>query len=65
MDWREWLEENYAIDKEIWLVQYKKHTGKACISYEDIVEEALCFGWIDGIIKRIDDEKYTRRLTVC
>ncbi|MFC2027470.1 YdeI family protein [Chloroflexota bacterium] len=60
-DWRLWLEENHAAQKEIWLVFYKKHTGKPSLSYDDAVEEALCFGWIDGIMKRIDDEKHAIR----
>ena len=62
-DWREWLEKNYETEKEIWLVYYKKHTGKPSVPYTDSVEEALCFGWIDSIIKRIDDEKYVRKFT--
>jgi len=56
-DWRAWLEENHATEKEIWLLHYKKHAGKPGIPYEDAVEEALCFGWIDGIMRRIDEEK--------
>lgn len=59
--WRAWLENNYATKKEIWLIYYKKHAGKTSIPYEDSVEEALCFGWIDGVIKRIDDEKCARK----
>ena len=42
---------------------YKKHTGKPCVSYEDAVEEALCFGWIDGLVKSVDDEKYAVRFS--
>ena len=60
-DWRAWLEKNYATKKEVWLIYYKKCTGKPSIPYEDSVEEALCFGWIDGIIKRIDDERCARK----
>jgi uncharacterized protein YdeI (YjbR/CyaY-like superfamily) len=60
-DWRAWLEKNYATEKEVWLIYYKKHTGKPSIQYEDSVEEALCFGWIDGIIKRFDDERCGRK----
>jgi uncharacterized protein YdeI (YjbR/CyaY-like superfamily) len=59
--WRAWLENNYATKKEVWLIYYKKHSGKPSIPYEDSVEEALCFGWIDGIIKRIDDEICARK----
>ena len=63
-DWRDWLKKNHAIEKEIWLVYYKKHTEKPTISYRDSVEEAICFGWIDGIKKRIDDERYVHRFTL-
>ena len=49
--------------QEAWLIYYKKHTGKPIIPYDDAVEEAICFGWIDSIIKRIDDEKYARKFT--
>ncbi|MFP3944469.1 MAG: YdeI/OmpD-associated family protein [Alphaproteobacteria bacterium] len=62
-DWRDWLEENYGRCDEIWLVFYKKHTGKAAISYEEAVEEALCFGWIDSVKRRLDDERYAFRFT--
>jgi len=62
-DWREWLRKNYETKKEVWLVYYKKHTGKPSIPYDDSVEEALCFGWIDNIIKKIDDEKFVRKFT--
>ena len=61
--WRTWLEMNHDSEKEIWLIYYKKHTGKPVISYDDSVEEALCFGWIDSTVKRLDDEKYARRYT--
>lgn len=60
-DWREWLSKNHDKKKEIWLIYYKKHTGKPTIPYDDAVEEALCFGWIDSTVKRMDDEKYTQR----
>ncbi|HYP28667.1 MAG TPA: YdeI/OmpD-associated family protein [Blastocatellia bacterium] len=62
-DWRDWLENNHAIESEVWLVYYKKHSGRARIPYDDAVEEALCFGWIDSIVKRIDDRKYVQRFT--
>ena len=62
-DWRLWLSENHHTKKKIWLVYYKKHTGKARVSYNDAVEEALCFGWIDSIVKTIDDEKYMQKFT--
>ncbi len=52
-DWREWLEKNHANKNEVWLIYYKTHTGKPSISYDDAVEEALCFGWVDSIIKKL------------
>lgn len=60
-DWRVWLTENYATAESLWLVFHKKHTGKGGLTYDEAVEEALCFGWIDGILKRIDDEKHMNR----
>ncbi len=62
-DWRMWLAENHATAQEIWLIFYKKHTREPGLSYEEAVEEALCFGWIDGILKRIDDRKHTIRFS--
>lgn len=61
--WRDWLGRHYAKESVIWLVFYKKETSKPTIAYEAAVEEALCFGWIDSIIKKIDDEKYARKFT--
>ena len=61
--WRAWLEENHATATEAWLILYKKHTGKPSLSLEEAVEEALCFGWIDGLLQRLDDEKYTLRFS--
>ncbi len=62
-EWRAWLKKNHHAETEVWLVFYKTHTGQPSIPYEDAVEEALCFGWIDSIIQRIDDEKYGRKFT--
>ena len=62
-EWRMWLETHHETESEIWLIFYKKHTGTPSIPYDDAVEEALCFGWIDSIIKRIDDEKFVRKFT--
>ncbi len=62
-DWRAWLQKHQARETEIWLVYYKKHTGRIRIPYEDAVEEALCFGWIDSIVKRIDDERFAQKFT--
>lgn len=61
--WRAWLAENYDTVSVTWVVFYKSHTGIATMSYDDAVEEALCFGWIDSIIKRLDDDRYARKFT--
>lgn len=63
-EWRAWLERHYKSEKEIWLVFYKKHTGQPRISYNEAVEEALCFGWIDSTARRIDEERYAQRFSV-
>jgi uncharacterized protein YdeI (YjbR/CyaY-like superfamily) len=62
-EWRAWLETHHDTVQEIWLVYYKKHTGKPTIPYDDAVEEALCYGWIDSLVRRIDDERYTQKYT--
>lgn len=61
--WREWLEKYHSTEKNIWLVHYKKHTGKPILPYEDAVEEAICFGWIDSLVRRIDDDTYAQKYT--
>ncbi|MDP3954494.1 MAG: YdeI/OmpD-associated family protein [bacterium] len=61
--WRKWLEKNHKKAKEIWLIYFKKASGKTRIPYDDAVEEALCFGWIDSTVKKIDDEKIAQRFT--
>jgi uncharacterized protein YdeI (YjbR/CyaY-like superfamily) len=62
-EWRAWLRDNHADADEVWLVYYKAHTGKPSVSYRESVEEALCFGWIDGIRKSIDDGRYCHRFS--
>lgn len=62
-EWRAWLDDNYATETELWLVFYKKPSLNPNIPYDDAVEEALCFGWIDSIIQKIDEEKYARKFT--
>src|SRR5918999_6552667 len=62
-DWRAWLNENYETEKEVWLIYYKKHTNQPRIPYDDAVEEALCFGWIDSIVQKIDEERYAQKFT--
>jgi uncharacterized protein YdeI (YjbR/CyaY-like superfamily) len=63
VQWREWLARNHDSSREIWLVFQKRHTGKPCIDYEAAVEEALCFGWIDSLVRRLDDARYARKFT--
>lgn len=61
--WRAWLSKHHKVEKEIWLVYYKSATGKPRIPHNDAVEEALCFGWIDSIAKRLDDERFVQRFS--
>ena len=60
---RAWLEKNHASAPEIWLIYYKKGSGRPRIPYNDAVEEALCFGWIDSIVKPIDEKRYVQRFS--
>jgi uncharacterized protein YdeI (YjbR/CyaY-like superfamily) len=62
-DWRNWLKKNYKNQKDIWLIYPKKATGKPRIEYNDAVEEALCFGWIDSINKKLDDDHTVQRFS--
>ena len=61
--WRSWLAKHHASESEVWLVFFKHHTGRASIAYMDALDEALCFGWIDSLIKRLDDDRYARKFT--
>ncbi len=61
--WRQWLSRHHGRAKEIWLVYYKKSSGKPRIPYNDAVDEALCFGWIDSIVKKVDDEAFAQRFS--
>src|SRR5262249_58044492 len=61
--WRAWLEKNHKTQTEVWLIYYKKASKRPRIPYDDAVEEALCFGWVDSLVKRIDDEKYAQKFT--
>jgi uncharacterized protein YdeI (YjbR/CyaY-like superfamily) len=63
LEWRRWLAKHHADTKEIWLVYYKKGSGKAGISYEDSVLEGVAYGWIEGQNKSIDDQSYAARFT--
>ena len=61
--WHAWLEKHHASLAEIWLVFHKQHTSKESIGYEDAVEEALCFGWIDSLVRRLDADRFARKFT--
>lgn len=61
--WRNWLIKNHLKEPGVWLIYYKKNSGKTRVPYVDSVEEALCFGWIDSIMKPIDEEKYMQKFT--
>lgn len=61
--WRQWLEKNHASSPGIWLIYYKKSSGKARVTYNDAVEEALCFGWIDSLPRKLDDKKAMLKFT--
>lgn len=61
--WRAWLRKHHKSKKEIWLIYYKKGSGKPRVEYGDAVEEALCFGWIDSTLKSIDAKCYAQRYT--
>ena len=62
-DFRRWLKKHHADRDEIWLVRFKKASGKPTLDYVDAVEEAICFGWIDNIEKSMDAERYALRFS--
>ena len=61
--WRDWLVKHHASESEVWLVFHKQHTGVVSIDYKDALDEALCFGWVDSLVKRLDDRRYARKFT--
>jgi uncharacterized protein YdeI (YjbR/CyaY-like superfamily) len=61
--WRQWLAKHHASSPGVWLVRHKQHTGVESMPYEDLVREALCFGWVDSLIKRLDDDRYAIKVT--
>ena len=61
--WRAWLAKHHARSNGVWLVFHKDHTGVPSIDYDEAVREALCFGWVDSLIKRLDDDRYARKFT--
>lgn len=62
-EFRRWLEKNHATERELLIGFYKKSANRTGLSYKEAVDEALCFGWIDGIVRRIDDERHLQRYT--
>jgi len=62
-EWREWLQTNGKSENVVWLIFFKKKTGKSGISYAEALDEALCLGWIDSLIKKLDEERYIRKFT--
>jgi uncharacterized protein YdeI (YjbR/CyaY-like superfamily) len=62
-EFRRWLEKHHASATELWMGFYRKASGKAAITYHEALDEALCFGWIDGVRRRLDDEAYVQRFT--
>jgi uncharacterized protein YdeI (YjbR/CyaY-like superfamily) len=61
--WREWLEKHHASESEVWLVFHKQHTGVPSIDYKDALDEALCFGWVNSLVKRLDERRFARKFT--
>jgi uncharacterized protein YdeI (YjbR/CyaY-like superfamily) len=61
--WRQWLAVHHDSESEIWLVFFKPHSGRTGVAYADALDEALCFGWIDSLVKRLDDTRYARKFT--
>jgi len=62
-DWRQWLAEHHNTCKEIWLILFKKQSGKQFMTKIEAMDDAICFGWIDSLVKGIDDEKYMQKFT--
>ena len=62
-EWRAWLAKHHATTDEIWVGLHKKATGKPSLTWPEAVDQALCYGWIDGIRKRVDASRYTNRFT--
>lgn len=56
-EWRDWLRENHARDAGVWMIRYKTSTGKPTLTYDDAVEEAICFGWIDSVPRKLDGQR--------
>ena len=63
VQWHEWLDAHHDTSPGIWLVTWKKASGRPLLSYDAIVDEALCYGWVDGMIRSVDEESYAARFT--
>ena len=63
VSWRRWLHSNHASASGVWLQFHKKNAARASVTYPEAVEEALCFGWIDGIVKSLDEQSYVQLFT--
>jgi uncharacterized protein YdeI (YjbR/CyaY-like superfamily) len=61
--WRQWLDEHHDAESEVWLVFHKRHTGVESIAYLDALDEALCVGWVDSLVKSLDTSRYARKFT--
>src|SRR6266545_2744340 len=61
--WHAWLGKHHTSSRGVWVVVHKAHTGVKSMAYEDFVREALCFGWIDSLVKRLDDDRYAIKVT--
>ncbi|PSR14983.1 MAG: hypothetical protein DA408_09150 [Bacteroidetes bacterium] len=62
-DWRTWLANHYQTKTEVWLQLFRKDSGRPTLAYDDLVEECLCFGWIDGVVKKYDADSRVQRIT--
>jgi uncharacterized protein YdeI (YjbR/CyaY-like superfamily) len=61
--WRKWLADHHDSESEVWVIFHKQHTGKPSVAYLDALDEALCYGWIDSLVRRLDEDRYARKFT--
>jgi uncharacterized protein YdeI (YjbR/CyaY-like superfamily) len=61
--WRHWLDQHHDSESEVWLIFHKQHTGVKSIAYLDALDEALCVGWVDSLVKRLDPSRFARKFT--
>ncbi|MDX6767296.1 MAG: YdeI/OmpD-associated family protein [Candidatus Methylacidiphilales bacterium] len=61
--WRQWLQKNHRSADSVWLLYYKKDSGQPSVTYNEAVEEALCFGWIDSTVRPVDADRWSQRFT--